>query len=89
MEPLRRRAVDALAALKHGRSPITAREIEVADLVAAGLSNKEVANRLNISVRTAENHLLSVMNKLGLVNRAQVATWVTRTRATAPPRTDL
>jgi DNA-binding CsgD family transcriptional regulator len=86
MEPLRRRAVDALAALKQGRSPITARELEVADLVAAGLSNKEVANELNISVRTAENHLLSAMSKLGMVNRAQVATWVTRTRATAEAR---
>jgi DNA-binding CsgD family transcriptional regulator len=83
MEPLRRRAVAKVAGLRDGGSPITARELEVADLVAAGLSNKEVANQLSISVRTAENHLLSVMNKLGMVNRAQVATWVTRTRAMA------
>jgi DNA-binding CsgD family transcriptional regulator len=81
MEPLRRRAVDTLAALKGGRSPLTDRELEVAALVAEGLTNKEVATRLRLSVRTAENHVLNVMNKLGLDNRAQVASWFTRTRA--------
>jgi DNA-binding NarL/FixJ family response regulator len=49
--------------------------------VAEGLTNKEVATRLRLSVRTAENHVLNVMNKLGLDNRAQVAAWFTRTRA--------
>lgn len=85
MEPLRRRALDTLGALKADRSPLTARELEVAALVADGLTNKEVATRLRLSVRTAENHVLNVMNKLGLDNRAQVAAWVTRTRSTAGP----
>jgi DNA-binding CsgD family transcriptional regulator len=80
MEPLRRHAADAVAALKAGRSPLTDREMEVAALVAEGLTNKEVATRLGLSVRTAENHVLSVMNKLGLDNRAQVAAWFTRSR---------
>ena len=79
---LRRRASDTLAAHKRGRSPLTARELEVVSLVADGLTNKEVAARLRLSVRTAENHLLNVMNKLGLDNRAQVAAWVTRSRST-------
>jgi len=83
MEPLRGRAAAALAALKAGRSPLTDRELEVAALVAEGLTNKEVAARLRLSVRTAENHVLNVMNKLGLDNRAQVAAWVTRARSTA------
>ena len=82
MEPLRRRAADAVAALKAGRSPLTARELEVVSLVTEGLTNKEVAARLRVSVRTAENHLLNVMNKLGLDNRAQVAAWMTRSRST-------
>ena len=82
MEPLRRRASDTLAAPKRGRSPLTARALEVVSLVADGLTNKEVAARLRLSVRTAENHLLNVMNKLGLDNRAQVAAWVTRSRST-------
>ena len=82
MEPLRRRATNALAALMSGPSPLTSRELEVAALVAEGMTNKEVATRLRLSVRTAENHLLNVMNKLGLDNRAQVAAWYTRTRST-------
>jgi DNA-binding CsgD family transcriptional regulator len=85
MEPLRRRAADTLAELKGGRSPLTDRELEVAALVAEGLTNKEVATRLRLSVRTAENHVLNVMNKLGLDNRAQVAAWFIRTR---PPEAD-
>jgi DNA-binding CsgD family transcriptional regulator len=80
MEPLRVRAAAALAALKGGRSPLTDRELEVAALVTDGLTNKEIATRLRLSVRTAENHVLNVMNKLGLDNRAQVAAWFTRTR---------
>jgi len=88
MEPLRRRAAAARAALKAGPSPLTDREREVAALIAEGLTNKEVATRLRLSVRTAENHVLNVMNKLGLDNRAQVAAWFTRNRAAedAPTR---
>jgi DNA-binding CsgD family transcriptional regulator len=48
------------------------------------MTNKEVATRLGLSVRTAENHVLNVMNKLGLDNRAQVAAWYTRTRSSGP-----
>jgi len=84
MKPLERRAADALAALKAGPGPLTSRELEVAALVAEGMTNKEVATRLRLSVRTAENHLLNVMNKLGLDNRAQVASWYTRSRSTGP-----
>ena len=73
MEPLRRRVADALAGLEAGPSPLTSRELEVAALVAEGYTNKEVAAQLRLSVRTAENHLLNVMNKLGLDNRAQVS----------------
>jgi DNA-binding CsgD family transcriptional regulator len=82
MEPLRRRASASRAALKGERGPLTDRELEVAALVAEGLTNKEVAGQLRLSVRTAENHVLNVMNKLGLDNRAQVAAWFTRSRST-------
>ena len=82
MEPLRRRASASRATLKAGRSPLTDRELEVAALVAEGLTNKEVATRLHLSVRTAENHVLNVMNKLGLDNRAQLAAWFVRSRST-------
>jgi non-specific serine/threonine protein kinase len=69
-------------------SPLTGRELEVASLVAEGMTNKEVATRLGLSVRTAENHVLNVMNKLGLDNRAQVAAWYTRSRSTGPSPTN-
>jgi DNA-binding CsgD family transcriptional regulator len=88
MEPLRSRAANALAAMMSQPSPLTSRELEVAALVAEGMTNKEVANRLRLSVRTAENHLLNVMNKLGLDNRAQVAAWYTRTRPSGPSPTN-
>jgi DNA-binding CsgD family transcriptional regulator len=49
------------------------REREVAEAVALGLSNKEIASRLEISVRTVENHLRSIFAKLGVATRTQLA----------------
>ena len=54
---------------------LTARELEVAALIAQGLSNREIAARLVISARTAETHVEHIMVKLGLTARAQVAAW--------------
>jgi DNA-binding CsgD family transcriptional regulator/tetratricopeptide (TPR) repeat protein len=55
---------------------LSSREREVAHLVAQGLSNKEIADRLVISTRTAEGHVQRMLVKLGLTNRAQLAAWV-------------
>jgi len=52
------------------------RELEVARLIADGLSNKQIAARLFISDRTAATHVGNILNKLGFNSRAQVATWV-------------
>ena len=57
------------------RSPLTARELEVAVLIAQGLTNRQVASQLVIAVRTADNHLQHIFDKLGLSSRAQVAAW--------------
>nr|WP_211268783.1 helix-turn-helix transcriptional regulator [Actinoplanes subtropicus] len=54
---------------------MTRRECEVADLIAQGLSNKDIATRLVISQRTAESHVEHILTKLGVTNRAQVAAW--------------
>lgn len=51
---------------------LSSREIEVAALAAAGLSNREIAGRLSVSVRTAENHLQRVYEKLGVARRAEL-----------------
>lgn len=49
-----------------GRARLTAREREVLQLIAEGLSSKEVAAALGVSTRTAETHRTSLMNKLGV-----------------------
>src|ERR1700674_5304246 len=57
-------------------APLGKRELEVARLVADGLSNKQIAARLFISDRTAATHVGNILNKLGLNSRAQVASWM-------------
>lgn len=53
--------------------PLTGRELEVVRLVARGLTNREIAERLVISERTVRTHISRVLDKLNLVNRTQVA----------------
>ena len=57
-------------------STLTARELEVAGLVAAGKSNREVASALFLSERTAQNHVQYILTKLGYSNRSQITSWV-------------
>ena len=77
------------------KAALTAREREVAALVAEGLTNREIGERLVVSERTAEYHVEQLRNKLGVRSRAQVATWFTaeavvagaaRAKATGPLR---
>ncbi|HLZ71104.1 MAG TPA: AAA family ATPase [Dehalococcoidia bacterium] len=56
---------------------LTAREQEVARLLARGLSNRQIAAALVISERTADAHVANIFDKLGLHKRAQVAAWAT------------
>jgi predicted ATPase/DNA-binding NarL/FixJ family response regulator len=62
-----------------GRSPLTKRELEIAHLVAQGLSNRQIAERLVISKRTADSHLEHILTKLGFISRAQIAAWAATT----------
>jgi DNA-binding NarL/FixJ family response regulator len=57
---------------------LTHRERQVAELVAQGLSNNDIAARLVISRRTAEAHVEHMLLKLGFTSRAQIAAWVTQ-----------
>ncbi|MBM7863982.1 ATP-binding protein [Lentzea nigeriaca] len=61
-------------------TPLTKREQQVADLIAGGKSNKEIAASLVIARRTAEGHVERILQKLGFTSRAQIATWVTERR---------
>jgi len=56
-------------------SVLTARERQVAALIAGGKSNREIANELGVAERTAGTHVQNILNKLGLDNRVQIATW--------------
>jgi DNA-binding CsgD family transcriptional regulator/sugar lactone lactonase YvrE len=64
---------------------LSPREVEVAGMVAQGLTNREIAKKLFISERTVDGHLEHVREKLGVNTRTQIATWVVRdgARATA------
>jgi DNA-binding NarL/FixJ family response regulator len=67
---------------------LTAREHEVLTLIAAGLSNRDIASRLSISERTARTHVSSILDKLGLRSRTQAALFAIQqglAPATPPP----
>jgi len=66
---------------------LSRREREVAQLVARGLSNREIADRLYLSERTIDNHVHHILDKLGFDSRVQVATWLVAGRTQgAPPK---
>ncbi|MGW3498902.1 ATP-binding protein [Streptomyces sp. NPDC001020] len=59
---------------------LTRRESQVAELVAEGLTNKDIAVRLTIAQRTAENHVERILDKLGFTSRTQLAVWTCEQR---------
>ncbi|GAA0521783.1 LuxR family transcriptional regulator [Saccharopolyspora subtropica] len=68
-----------------GEVPVlTRRELEIAELVAEGLTNRDIATRLVISPRTAEGHVEKILTKLGFHSRAQIAAWMTSHRESLP-----
>ena len=56
-------------------SRLTPRQREVAALVARGLTDREIADRLVISPRTAESHVEQILTRLGFRSRAEIAAW--------------
>lgn len=61
---------------RHDADVLSARETEIAILARAGLTNREIAHRLFVSVRTVENHMYRVLRKLGLRKRQELSeTW--------------
>jgi DNA-binding NarL/FixJ family response regulator len=57
---------------------MTQREHEVIELIGAGMSNKEIAKRLNIATDTVKSHVRNVMEKLALHTRLQIAAYAHR-----------
>lgn len=77
-------ALDLVRRLPSGRR-LTARELEIAHLVADGLSNREIAGRLYLSVRTVESHAYQARIKLGARSRAEFGRALARLVAPEPP----
>lgn len=59
---------------------LSARELEVCDLITEGLTDRDIAARLVLSVRTVNNHVQRILAKLGFSSRTQVAAWRLRSR---------
>jgi DNA-binding CsgD family transcriptional regulator len=55
---------------------LTAREEEVARLVAQGLTSREIGAAMHVSARTADNHVQHILEKLDMRSRSQIAAWV-------------
>ncbi len=67
-----------LAGVAAGPAALTARERQIAGLIAGGLSNRAIAERLVVSERTVETHVRSALAKVGAENRTQLAAWAMR-----------
>ncbi|WP_260684189.1 LuxR C-terminal-related transcriptional regulator [Rhodococcus sp. KBS0724] len=65
-------------------SILTPRELQVAELVAQGLTNKAIAEKLVISQRTVDGHVDHIRNKLGYGSRTRIATWVLQRKNSLP-----
>ncbi|MFM7086943.1 MAG: LuxR C-terminal-related transcriptional regulator [Cyanobium sp.] len=57
------------------RSDLSERELEIIELVAMGLTNQEIAERLTISKRTVDNHVSNIFTKTGAKNRVALLNW--------------
>lgn len=79
MPPIASAARDLLERLDAAEppAPLTRREREIAELVAEGLTSRDIAERLYLSERTVQNHVQHILTKLDLANRSQIAVWVT------------
>ena len=59
-------------------NPLSARELDILRLVAAGRRNREIADELGISSQTVKNNLTAVLHKLGVPNRTRAVTYAAR-----------
>ena len=65
--------------------PLTVREFEVAQLIAAGMTNAELADELSISPKTASAHVEHILAKLGVARRTEIAAWTSTIARTPSP----
>ena len=80
---LRQNPVEPRAEIPHP-SMLTTREVEIVALIASGLSSKEIATKLFISVKTVETHRANIMDKLGVKNLPELVRYAIRTGIVEP-----
>ncbi|MBB4779092.1 ATP-binding protein [Streptomyces rapamycinicus] len=71
---------------KRPAHPLSRRERDVAELVMEGLTNRQIAARMHVSVRTVETHIRHIRTTLGLRSRAHIAAWVAQRQPKPPAR---
>jgi DNA-binding NarL/FixJ family response regulator len=74
--------------LRQGRSappwhPLSDREFEIAQFIAAGLTNKQIAEQLVLAPKTISAHVAHILTKLGAAHRAEIAAWCATIQAEA------
>jgi DNA-binding NarL/FixJ family response regulator len=65
--------------------PLSEREYEVAQLVEAGLTNRQIAQQLVLAPKTISAHVTHILTKLGAGRRAEIAAWCATVRRDTPP----
>jgi non-specific serine/threonine protein kinase len=68
----------ATGRVESSADPLTARERQVADLIARGLTSREIAAELIVSEKTVDAHADHIRSKLGVRSRAEIAAWIAR-----------
>src|SRR3954451_21229052 len=72
---------DSTSGQRNAQTWLTRRESEVADLIARGLTNEQIAEQLVVTPGTVANHVAHILVKLGVQSRVQIATSVVRQNA--------
>ncbi|HEY6958964.1 MAG TPA: alpha/beta fold hydrolase [Candidatus Limnocylindria bacterium] len=76
-QPVLDAILDFIGDGRSATSPLTPREVEVASLVADGLTNAEIALRLDVAPKTVDAHVEHIRNKLAMRSRTQIGVWAT------------
>ena len=84
LDPKAARALLSSRAATGAAAPLSEREREVLAMVAEGLPNKVIAQRLSISEKTVKAHLTSVFRQIGVTDRTQAALWAQRNGIARP-----
>ena len=72
---------------RHGSRKPSRRQMRVIELVAHGLKNREIANRLGIGEHVVRNYLSKIYDKIGVSNRVELALWYWARRQEGKPLT--